>query len=288
MQNELGVQADFRLQGPAFKKRIGGIALVDIAETAQQSVRNQLNVADTRHLESGRRGRLIEAALNAIGDAGPEQVFVGAGNAAVENNPPLLRVGVGKAQALERYGHEQEISLSSEAAFGVPHGIKGRVKAAEVKRQSLADGALRPERVPLDAQRVGGKGVAAAGIVESVDHDLGGIVGEDIFPPGHAGADFVGLLIPADENGVQIVRVVREIDVRILRRLGAVSGFARDEAGHLEHGLAEAGRRTHSLEVSQGGCGFDSRDVNDRGRRKKQLAEQQRGRYCCRYEPGFP
>ena len=78
-----------------------------------------------REVETGSGGGLIEAALDAVRDARPEQVLVGARNAAVQNDPPLLFVGRREAQALERDRHEQDVALAGEASFRVPHRVEG-------------------------------------------------------------------------------------------------------------------------------------------------------------------
>ena len=114
--------------------------------------------------------------MNAIGNARPEQVFVRSRDAAVQNDSPLLRVGGGKAQALEGNRHQQHVTFASEAAFGVPHRIEGLVEPAVIEWETLADGTLRPERVPLDAQWIRSEGVTPARIVEGIDHDFGRII----------------------------------------------------------------------------------------------------------------
>src|SRR5437868_1237173 len=44
VQDELGVEADIRFQPAPFKKRVIGIALVDIAKPSQKGVRNELHI----------------------------------------------------------------------------------------------------------------------------------------------------------------------------------------------------------------------------------------------------
>ena len=58
VQNEFRIQADFRLQGSAFKKRIRRIPLIDIAEAPKQRIRDELNIPRRRNvIEAGRRCR---------------------------------------------------------------------------------------------------------------------------------------------------------------------------------------------------------------------------------------
>ena len=124
MQDELRVQTDIRLEGAALEKGMVGIALVNVAEAAQQSVGNQLNIASRRQVEAGDGCSLIEASLNAIGNPRPEQIFIGARDTSIQNDAPLLIVTFRKTQALERNRDQQDITLAGEPALGVPHGVE--------------------------------------------------------------------------------------------------------------------------------------------------------------------
>ena len=102
VQDELSVQTDVGFESAALESRMVRVALVDVAEAAKQSVGNQLNVPAGRDvLHPARIGGLVEAPLNAVGNSRPEHVFVGARDAAIQNDAPLLLVRFGEAQALE-------------------------------------------------------------------------------------------------------------------------------------------------------------------------------------------
>jgi len=69
--------------------------------------------------------------------------------------------------------------------------------------------------------------------MKGVEHDLGGIVGENVLPAGHARPDFLQFVIPANKDGVQVALVVGEVNVCALRRLGSICRLARNEASYL-------------------------------------------------------
>ena len=92
-------------------------------------------------------------------------------------------------------------------------------------------GALSPQRVPLDAKRIDGESVATTRVVESVDHDLDRVIGKDVLAAVHASADLLRLAVPADKSGIQILLVVSEVYVSVLRGLCAVRRLARNKAG---------------------------------------------------------
>src|SRR5215470_1912943 len=131
VQDELGVQADLGLHGLAVEKRMVRVAVIDVAKAAQQSVGNELNVAGRRNAVDPGGGRsLIEPPLDAIGDSRPKQILIGARNAAVQNDPPLLFVIPGEPQALKGNFHEQQVALVRKPAFGIPNRIERGIKAA--------------------------------------------------------------------------------------------------------------------------------------------------------------
>src|ERR1700680_3904099 len=234
VQNEFRVETTVWLELSALVERMIRVALINVAEAAEEPVGNDLDVASWRDEREPGRGRgLVETPLDAVGDTWPEQVLIGARDAAVQNNAPLLPSGVGKAQALKRNCHQYKVAAIGQASLGPPDRVKRSIEPAVIGLETGADRALGPQRIPLDPERIGGKGVAAARIVEGVDHDLGRIVGEDIFAPRHTRADLLRLLVPAYENSVKIVLVVGEINVGVLCRLGAIGGLASNEGFHL-------------------------------------------------------
>src|SRR5437870_989121 len=184
-----------------------GIATVDVAKAAEQPVRNELHIAAGGDvLQAPRGGSLIKAALDTVRDPRPEQIFVRAGNGAVENETPFLLVRIGEAQALEWNRYQHQVTTVGEPPVRVPDGIERRIKPTVIGGRAGTDRALGPQSIPLDAERVGGESVAPAGIVEGINHDLRRIIGEDVFAARHARADFLRLVIPTHENGVQVVR----------------------------------------------------------------------------------
>src|SRR6267143_1428505 len=267
VQDDFRVETNVGLELAALVERMIRVALINVAEAAEDSVGNDLDVASWRdERETGRGGGLVEASLDAVGDARPKQVLVGARDAAVQNNAPLLLAGVGKPQALKRNRHQYQIAATGQASLGPPHRFKRSIEPAVVGGETGADRALSPQRIPLDPERIGGKGIAAACVVEGVDHDLGRIVGEDIFAARHARTDLLRLLVPAYENSVEVALVIGEINVGVLCRFGAVGGLASNEACHLHHAAGNASTGLHVLEVSERWWRVNARDLNGRRR----------------------
>src|SRR5579885_1993252 len=270
MEDELSVDANIGLERAAFEEGVVGVALIDVAKAADQPVRNELHVARRGNVFQAGQGRgLVESPLDAVGDARPEDVFVGARNAAVQDDPPLLDVGVGEAQAFEWDRDQHNVAAPGQAPLGTPHRVERRVEAAIVAGGPAAHRAFGPQRIPLDAQWVGGEGVAAARVVERVEHDLDGIIGENVFAPRHAGADLVGVAVPGDEGRVEVVLVVGEVDVGLLRGLRAIGRFAHHETGDFEHMVGDPAAGLHVLEIRERRRRVDARDA-DGGRRCQQ------------------
>jgi len=145
VHNELGIQADNAFHSGAGEEGAIGVALVNIAKASQQRVRNKLHVpAGGDALEANRSGSLIESSLNADRDTGPEQVFIGARDAAVQNDSPFLCVGSGKAQALEGNGHEHHVTPLGKASLRMPDGIERRIKPAVVAGKSILNRTFGP------------------------------------------------------------------------------------------------------------------------------------------------
>src|SRR4030081_3611824 len=129
MQDELCVEAHVGLEGAVFEERMIGIALIYVAKAANQSVWNKLDVAAGRDfVPTGGSGGLVEAPLNAVGNARPEQILVSTRNGAVQNDAPLLRASVGEAQALEGNRNQDQVATAGQSAFGAPHCVKRRIE----------------------------------------------------------------------------------------------------------------------------------------------------------------
>ena len=143
----------------------------------------------------------------------------------------------------------------------------------------------------MNAKRIRGEGVGATGVVESVDHDLDRIVGEHILPARHASANLRRFTVPGHEYGVKIVLVVGEVDVGLLRRLGAVRRLAHDEACHLHHFSGYPGAGLHLFEIGERGRGVDAGNLDGgRGEGERRQRDhrdgKQRKRPDVRSEPG--
>ena len=54
-------------------------------------------------------------------------------------------------------------------------------------------------------------------VIEGVEHDLDGVVIDDVFAPGKPGANLLRLSIKTDENGIQVLSVVAKVDLSLLR-----------------------------------------------------------------------
>src|ERR1700751_1084580 len=77
VQDKFRIEADLGLQRLALERRMVRVPVIDIAEPAQQSVRNELNVAGRRNVLDARRCRgLVKSSLDAVRDTRPEQIFV--------------------------------------------------------------------------------------------------------------------------------------------------------------------------------------------------------------------
>src|SRR5207247_5399598 len=110
-QDELGVETDIRLECACFEERVSGITLVDVAKAAKGAVGIELHVAARRDvLQSLQRGCLVEAPLNAVRNARPEQIFVRTWDGTVEDDAPTLLSARRKTEALERDRHQYDIA----------------------------------------------------------------------------------------------------------------------------------------------------------------------------------
>jgi len=115
--------------------------------------------------------------------------------------------------------------------------------------------------------------------VESIDHDLGGIVGRNVLAPGHASANFIRLLVPADERGVQVLLVESEVDVSVLGGLGAIGWLASNKATDLYH-VGDTLVRMHFFEVGECGRRVDAGNVDSRRRRGKHVRDTTQDEAC--------
>src|SRR6266567_1780375 len=72
VQDELGIESNLGLQGAAIKKWVGWVERINVAETAEECVGNQLDIARGGQIEGGGGSGLIEAALSTVGDSRPK------------------------------------------------------------------------------------------------------------------------------------------------------------------------------------------------------------------------
>src|SRR5205823_4514797 len=94
----------------------------------------------------------------------------------------------------------------------------------------------------------------------------------------HASTDLLRLRVPADEGGVQVLLVVSEIDVRVLRRLGAVGWLACDKATDLYHVPGDTRARAHVFKVGERGRRADLGNVDSwsgRGKRSRNTKQDE-------------
>src|SRR5438445_6421406 len=95
VEDELGIDAGLSLEIAVLEERIVGVTLINIAKSTKQSIRNELDIAAGRDLlDTSRRCGLVEASLDPIRNARPENVLVSARDTAVQNDAPLLLIGV--------------------------------------------------------------------------------------------------------------------------------------------------------------------------------------------------
>src|SRR6266853_3234974 len=102
-EHQLGVQAHLPERGSSRVKDMVGVVQVKFLKRARNAIGYELNVPARRNLfQTGSRALLIEPSLDAAGIGRPEGVFTGAGNFAVQDDPPGLRVARGEAKAAKR------------------------------------------------------------------------------------------------------------------------------------------------------------------------------------------
>ena len=150
---------------------------------------------------------LIQAAGDAAGVLRPKRIFVVAGDATVQQNAPGLRIAGGETQAAKGNRDPHHKAPVGYLSLRIPNRVEREIEILT----------FGPERVGLHAQRVGEKGVRAPMIVEGVEHDLDGVVIDDVFAPGKPGANLLRFSIKTDENGIQVLSVVAKVDLSLLR-----------------------------------------------------------------------
>src|SRR5258708_889230 len=106
-------------------KDMVGIIQVKFLERTGDAVGYELNVPARRNVfQTGSRALLIEPSLDAAGIRRPEGIFTGAGNFAVQEDPPGLRVARGEAKAAKRDRNPYHETSISHFTCRVPDRIK--------------------------------------------------------------------------------------------------------------------------------------------------------------------
>ena len=261
VKDELRVHPRLTLSGGFLKIWIAEVAGIERAEAAHHPVGNQFDIAPGRNSFQAVKSRsLAEAAFNPVRNVGPESVFSVTGDAAIEDEAPLLMLIRGKAQALERNRHPNYKAAAGDFSSGIPNGVERGIEVA--LRLLLARG-FGPDGVPLHAQWGRLKGVGATAVVEGVENDFDLIVVVDVFAAGHARAHFAGI-IEADEHHVEILLVVTEISVGRLAHGVAVVRIALGESCDLRHLQSDVALGLHGQEIVERGRTFQARDGEGR------------------------
>src|SRR5581483_10510608 len=86
-------------------------------------------------------------------------------------------------------------------------------------------------------------------VVEGVEHNLDGIVVEDVFPPRQPGTQFSGIGIETNEDRVEIFFVVPEINVGALGGGLTITRNSLGETGYPRHFSAPKIAWPHAEEV---------------------------------------
>ena len=99
-------------------------------------------------------------------------------------------------------------------------------------------------------------------VMKGVEHDLDGVVVEDILAPRKPGANLLGLVVEAHENGVKILVVVSQVHLGPLRNWSAIARHSLPEALHHPQFALPCGRRPHCQEVFEFRRTGDARNVD--------------------------
>ena len=129
---------------------------------------------------------------------------------------------LGKAHRAKRNRHQHDVAAGGELRVRVPHGFERRVVTAARD--------LGPAAVPLHAERARPEAIAGALVVERVDQQPDAVVVLDVLARREIRAHARGVVVEREEHGVEVPRVVAEIDVGALARRRAVLRHALREA----------------------------------------------------------
>ena len=195
------VRDDFRVEADAAVRLAIERTLVQEARGGERAVRNQLDVASWRYTGQPVHVRhLRRKAADRVCDARPERLLVVGRDAAHQRDAPRPALGRRESEALERNREGHDIAEVRQAALRLPDGIEAHVVVLPFGR----------DPVRLDPERIREELVAALVIVEGVEDDGDEIVREHRFPARHPRPELRGLRRPADEDDIEVGRVVRE------------------------------------------------------------------------------
>src|ERR1700742_4623820 len=104
-----------------------------------------------------------------------------------------------KAQALERDGKKNNVTVFSDFSFRLPDGVKAEVVIVN---------AFSGNSIQLNAQRIGKEFVGALTVMECIQRDAHGIIAGNVFPFYHVSAQLVRISL-ADKSYIKIAVVIR-------------------------------------------------------------------------------
>jgi hypothetical protein len=105
----------------------------------------------------------------------------------------------------------------------------------------------------LHAERARTEAVRRALIVERIDHEADAIVVIDVLARRQIRAHGLRLVVERDEHGVEIARIVGDVDVRTLARRRTVARHPLREAGYDRVAAPDRFRRRHVQEILERG-----------------------------------
>ena len=195
------VRNDFCVEADAAVRLAVERTVVQETCAGERAVRNQLDVASWRYTrQPAHVGHLRREAADRVCDARPERLFVVGRDPPHQRDAPRPAVAGRESEALERNRERHDIAELRQAALRLPHSVEAHVVVLPLGR----------DPVSLDPERIREELVATLVIVESVEDDGNEIVREHGFPARHPRAQLRGLRRPADEDDIEVGRVVRE------------------------------------------------------------------------------
>src|ERR1700760_516785 len=131
-----------------------------------------------------------------------------------------------KAQALERDGKQNNVTVFGDFSLGLPNGIKAEVVVVN---------AFSGNSIQLDTQRIGKKFIGALAVMKCIQRDAHGVVAGNVFPLYHVGAQLVRISF-ADKSYIKIAIVIRDVSGCIQAGGSAVMRLTLQKFSDLEAG----------------------------------------------------